>query len=161
MSPPNETAVQEAAERLRREKTGESVVDVYADLINPPGRPGPRVGFKNQGQRGDELMIDDCRTLADAYLAIRPPEPRPVACDPHQFIQQPVWWIDDWMRVRDGKIVAGSGVDRWEIKNTQNGMTQWIDTNGYPAYPTEAAARLALHWQVWDRLQEFCAKEGT
>ena len=100
----------------------------------------------------------DLSIMSKFALSVLPKGERPVPIDPRERIQQQVWWIDDWGRVRDGRIVTDAGIDRWAIKNTQNGITQWISTEGYRPYPTEADARLALHWQKLDELKAAAAQ---
>ncbi len=74
MTTPPTTPVQEAAERLRRIAAGEDRIGVYKQAF--PEYPWPGQPYLD-GKYAEELQTIDNETLADAYLAICPPEEQP------------------------------------------------------------------------------------
>lgn len=139
-------AVLSAAQRLRRVEAREDGAAVYR-IEKPTLQPGPWGSYDVETGVAFKVM-EDKSLLANFLLARLPREPKPEAIVP--LPGQTVWVVVD----HEVQHVMAAEMPDGEIKVSIEGASRffWESTEVYPAYPTEASARLAAEWQ---RFEDF------
>jgi hypothetical protein len=142
-----------AVQRLMRVKAGEDAVDVYGYRERPDYWKHALSWEDEARARADGKRLADRSILADLILSRVPTEERPVA------MAELVDLAEAWIIVDDNIIKTrvrrpGSYAMFVAVEGRLDRSWEGVE---HKAYATEAAARLALHWQLWDSLSEFAA----
>lgn len=99
--------------------------------------------------RTDRNVDGDCEYLADAYLRLRPPGPRP------KSVRRRNGFV-----VHNGRIMTATSSDgSWcNLEVHYPGIDQPVLGTGCKMYPTESDAKLALWWDRWEQYLAFAER---